>query len=51
MSFIANQIVAMYALLINFQPVFIPVSTIEQSDVAEYPDCCYESDSDKSDSR
>lgn len=47
MSCIANHIVTVYALLVNFKMVLIPVSTMEDSDVDEYLDCYYESDSDE----
>lgn len=50
MSRIANQIVTVCALLVNFQPVLIPLSTTEEPDVDEYLDCNYESDSDETDS-
>ena len=50
MSRIANQIVTVCAVLVNFQPVLIPLSTMEESDVDEYLDCFYESDSDETDS-
>ena len=50
MSRIANQIVTVCALLVNFQPVLIPLSTMEESDVDEYLDCFYESNSDETDS-
>ena len=50
MSHIANQIVTVCALLVNFQPVLIPLSTMEESDVDEYLDCYYKSNSDKTDS-
>ena len=36
MSRIANQIITVCALLVNFQPVLIPVSTTEESDVDDY---------------
>ena len=50
MSRIANQIITVCALLVNFQPVLIPVSTMEESDVDEYLDCYHESDRDETDS-
>ena len=31
----------------NFQPVLIPLSTMEESDVDEYLDCYYDSSSDE----
>ena len=46
----ANQIVTVCALLVNLQPVLIPLSTKEESDVDEYLDCYYESGSDETDS-
>ena len=49
MSNIANQIVMGCALFVNFQPVLILSSTMEESDVDEYLDC-YESNSDETDS-
>ena len=45
--YVANQIVMVCALLINFQPVLIPLLTIEESDVDEYQDCYYVSNSDE----
>ena len=50
MSHIANQIVMGCALFVNFQPVLILLSTMEESDVDEYLDC-YKSNSDKTDSK
>ena len=50
MSRIANQIVTVCTLLVNFQPVLIPLSTMEEGDVDEYLDCYYESNSDETDS-
>ena len=50
MSRIANQIVMVCALLVNFQPVLIPPSTMKESNVDEYLDCFYESNSDETDS-
>ena len=50
MSHIANLIVMVYALLVNFQPVLIPLLTMQESDVYEYLDCYYESKSDEADS-
>ena len=50
MSCIANQIVPVCALLVNFQPVLIPLSTLEESDVDGYLSCYYESNSDETDS-
>ena len=49
-SRIASQIVTVCALLVNFQPVLILLSTMEESDVDEYLDCFYESNSDETDS-
>ena len=50
MSHIANQIIMVCALLVNFQPVLIPLSTMKESDVDEYLDCYYKSDSDETNS-
>ena len=50
MSRIANQIVTLCTLLVSFQPVLIPLSTMEESEVDEYLDCYYESISDETDS-
>ena len=36
MARIANQIVTVCALLVNFQPALIPLSTMEEPDVDEY---------------
>ena len=45
----ANQFVMGCALFVNFQPVLIPLSTMEESDVDEYLGC-YKSNSDETDS-
>ena len=50
MSCKANQIVMVGALLMNSQSVLIPQPTMAESDVDEYLDCYYESDSDETDS-
>ena len=50
MSHIPNQNVTVRASLVNFQPVLIPLSTMEESDIDEYLDWYYESDSDETDS-
>ena len=50
MSHIANQIIMGCALFVNFQPVLILLSTMEESDVDEYLDC-YKSNSDENDSK
>ena len=50
MSRVANQIITLCTLLFNFQPVLIPLSTMEESDVDEYLDCYYESDSNETES-
>ena len=44
MARLANQIVIVCALLVNFQPVLIPKLTMEESDVDDYLDSYYESD-------
>ena len=49
MARIANQIVTVCALLVNFQPVLIPMSTMEESDIDDYLDSYYESDNDGDD--
>ena len=50
MARIANQVVTVYALLVNFQPALIPLSTMEEPDVDEYLNDYYESDSDETSS-
>ena len=49
MSRIANQIVTVCALLVYFQPVLIPMSTMEESDIDDYLNSYYESDIDSDD--
>ena len=50
MSCIANQIVMVGVLLMNFQSVLIPLPTTAESDVDEYLDCYYKCDSDETNS-
>ena len=41
MAHLANQIVSLCTLLVNFQPVLIPMLTMEESDVDDYLDSYY----------
>ena len=49
MAHLANQIVTVFALLFNFQPFLIPMSTMEESDNDDYLDSYYKSDSHSDD--
>ena len=51
MCCIVNQIGTVCALIVNFQPVLILLSTMEESDVDEYLENDYDSDSDETDSQ
>ena len=44
-----NQIVTVCALLVNFKPVLIPLSTMKKSHVDEYLDCYYKSNNEETD--